>query len=340
MKILVANLGSTSFKYKLIDTASQQTLASGGMERIGDERSRGFWEIGEKREEFSESIPDHGTAVEICLKQLTAPDSGCLRSPDEVSAIGFKAVHGGKFSGTVQVDEDVLAEMQRMNPVAPAHNPVYIAAMRQLRQVCPSIPLVASFETGFHADAPEENRLYAIPKKWSEEFGIQRFGFHGASHRFIAEKSAELLTENRSPADASGPKVISLHLGGSSSICGIQGGKSLGATMGMSPQTGLPQNNRVGDFDPFALPVVMNATGQSLEEVLSDLGNQSGLLGISGKSGDVRDLREAAQSGDKDCQMALDVFTAKILEEILKRMAGRELREITAAPFIFDNLGG
>lgn len=316
MKILVANLGSTSFKYKLIDTDSQQTLGSGGIERIGDERSAGFWEIGENHEEFSESIPDHGAAVEICLKQLTAPDTGCLRSADEVSAIGFKAVHGGKFSGTVQVNEDVLAEMQRMNPVAPAHNPVYIAAMRQLKEACPSIPLIASFETGFHADAPDENRLYAIPKQWSEEFGVQRFGFHGASHRFVAEKSAELLEASKPSAESSDLKVISLHLGGSSSICGIRGGKSLGASMGMSPQTGLPQNNRVGDFDPFALPVVMNATGKSLEEVLEDLGNKSGLLGMSGKSGDVRDLREGAQAGDEDCRKALDVFVAEIRRHI------------------------
>jgi acetate kinase len=170
----------------------------------------------------------------------------------------------------------------------------------------PDIPLVAAFETDFHQTIPESQRHYAIPKQWSEALPLRRWGFHGASHRFIAQRSAELIGRT----DA---RVVSCHLGGSSSLCAIRGGKSVGTTMGMSPQTGLPQNNRVGDFDPFALPLIMQLTGKTLPEVLKDLATQGGLLGLSGGlSGDIRDLEKAASEGHGDAQLALDVYVAEI----------------------------
>jgi acetate kinase len=189
--------------------------------------------------------------------------------------------------------------------VAPAHNPPYIAAMRQLRQQLPQVPLVAAFETGFHESIPDRLQHYAVPFDWAESYGVRRWGFHGASHRFVAQRTAELLGSSQL-------RVVSCHLGGSSSVCAIRNGHSVAASMGMSPQSGLPQNNRVGDFDPFALPVVMERTGKTLEAVLEILAEASGLLGLSGVSGDIRDLSTAADEGSARAALALDVYTSSV----------------------------
>jgi acetate kinase len=325
VKILVANLGSTSFKYRLFDMADEQQLARGGIERIGSDASRCVVEIGSWSEEQTERIPDHAVAVRKCLDQLTDPEHGCLQDSAEVAAIGFKAVHGGRVSGVQRVTDDVLSAMEEMNQVAPAHNPPYIAAMRQLAERLPEIPLVAAFETGFHATVPDRLRYYGIPYDWSEQLHIRRWGFHGASHRYIATRIAELL--NRTDL-----RVISCHLGGSSSLCAIRDGKSLTTSMGMSPQTGLSHNNRVGDFDPFALPLIMEATGKSLDEVLSSLADQSGLLGVSGVSGDVRDLEKAASEGHPRAQLALDMFTTEVrryLGSLLIELGGLDVLVFT-----------
>lgn len=305
MRILVANLGSTSFKYRLLDMADERELARGGIERIGSDASRCVASIGEWSEDVTRHVPDHGVAVQVCLEQLTDAEHGCLASPGDVSAIGFKAVHGGPRSGVFRVDDGLLADMESMNSVAPAHNPPYVAAMRSLAGQVGDIPLVAAFETDFHRTAPAAMQQYAIPQEWTRELHLRKWGFHGASHRYIATRCGELFGDaNR--------RVISCHLGGSSSVCGIRDGKSLGASMGMSPQTGLPQNNRVGDFDPFALPLIMEHTGKSLEEVLDVLANQGGLLGISGHSADIRDIEAKAAEGDADCQLALDTYVAEV----------------------------
>lgn len=305
MKVLVANLGSTSFKYRLFDMAGEKQLARGGVERIGSPESPCFVEIGGKRQELKAPVPDHAVAVLQCLRQLTDPASGCLKDPSEVAAIGFKAVHGGRISGVQRVTPEVLAAMDEMSKVAPAHNPPYIKAMRLLSEKLPQIPLVAAFETGFHATVPDRLRFYPAPFEWGELLHIKRWGFHGASHRYIAQRTAQIL--GRSDA-----KIISCHLGGSNSLCAIRDGKSVATTMGMSPQSGLPHNNRVGDFDPFAIPLIMRAEGKSLEQVLDTLAEKSGLLGLSGVSGDIRDLEEAAAKGHARARLALDVFAAEI----------------------------
>ena len=305
MKVLVANLGSTSFKYRLFDMDNEEQLARGGIDRIGSAESYCFVEIGSEQVELSVHVPDHAEAVRRCLEQLTNPDTGCLNDASEVSAIGFKAVHGGKISGVQRIDAEVLTEMEKMNAVAPAHNPPYIAAMRQLAEKLPEIPLVAAFETGFHQTISDAQKFYGVPFEWAEDYHIKRWGFHGASHRYIGQRLAEVTGREDM-------RAISCHLGGSSSLCAIRGRESIGTTMGMSPQTGLLHNNRCGDFDPFAIPVVMESTGKSLEEVLVDLASQSGLLGLSGISGDVRDLEKAAGEGHGRAQLALDVFVTEI----------------------------
>ncbi len=305
MKILVANLGSTSFKYRLFDMFDERQLARGGVERIGAEESLCFVEVEGRRKEITAQVPDHAVAVRQCLEQLTDPDGGCLHDAAEVAAIGFKAVHGGRISGVQRVTSEVLSAMEEMNDVAPAHNPPYIQAMRLLSQKLPGIPLVAAFETGFHATVPDRMKYYPAPIEWGDQLHIKRWGFHGASHRYIAGRTAQLLRRDD-------VRVISCHLGGSNSLCAIRGRESVGTSMGMSPQSGLPHNNRIGDFDPFALPIIMRATGKTLEQLLDTLANECGLLGLSGLSGDVRDLEEAAAQGNARAQLALDVFVSEI----------------------------
>ncbi len=319
MKVLVANLGSTSFKYRLFDMADERQLARGGIERIGSPESRCTIEIGPKRRELVAQVPDHAAAVRRCLDQLTDPLEGCLQSAAEVSAIGFKAVHGGAISGVQRVTPQVLAAMQEMSQVAPAHNPPYIAAMRLLSEKLPEIPLVAAFETGFHHTVPDRNRFYPAPHAWGERYHVKRWGFHGASHRYIATRMAEILGQRNL-------RIVSCHLGGSNSLCAIRDGQSVATSMGMSPQSGIPHNNRAGDFDPFAVPVIMKHTGQTHEQVLSDLAERSGLLGLSGLSGDIRDLEQAASQGHARARLALDVFTSDI-----RRALGAMLAELGGA---------
>jgi acetate kinase len=304
MKILVANLGSTSFKYRLFDMADERVLARGGVERIGSERSRCYAQAGDATEESVVAAPDHAVAVKLCLTQLSDPKLQCLKSPSELAAIGFKAVHAQGLTGVHRVNERVLAAMEAYADVAPAHNPPYVKAMRLLARELPEIPLVAAFETGFHESIAPAQRLYALPLEWATKHGIQRWGFHGASHRYIAERTAKLLNNPEA-------RIISCHLGGSSSLCAIQAGRSVANSLGMSPQSGLPHNNRVGDFDPFALPVLMRSTGKTLDQLLDDLANRSGLLGLSGYN-DLRDLEEDARSGGPVSQQALDVFVAAV----------------------------
>ncbi len=304
MKILVANLGSTSFKYRLFDMAGQAQLARGSVERIGSPESRCMAEIGDRRQERTARVADHAEAVRQCLDQLTDPQTGCLADSSEISAIAFKAVHGGRLSGVQRVEPDVLAAMEEFADVAPAHNPPYIAAMRLLSEKLPDIPLVAVFETDFHRTIPDCNRYFAVPFDWAEKHLVRRWGFHGASHRYIAERTAELIGPGR--------RIISCHLGGSSSLCAIRDGLSVATSMGFSAQSGLPQSNRAGDFDPFALPIIMKQTGKSLDEVLAELSGRSGLLGLSGTSGDLRDIEKSAGDGDARAKLAWDVFVAAV----------------------------
>jgi acetate kinase len=280
MLILVANLGSTSFKFKLLDMErGGEVVARGGYERIGQSGS---------------PYRSHAEVIDVILKDLPRP-------PD---AIGFKAVHGGPISGAVRVTDEVIATMEQFSDVAPAHNPPYVAAMKALRQRLPDVPQVAAFETAFHQTIPASRTTYAIPHEWTEKLGIRRYGFHGASHRYAAIRVAEL-------AGAKAKKIINCHLGGSSSICAIEDGQSVACSFGLTAQSGLPQNNRVGDFDAFAL-LKLTKHGLSLEEIFRRLSKEGGLHGISGVSNDLRDIEAAAASGNPRAQLAIDTFVEAI----------------------------
>jgi len=320
VKVLVANLGSTSFKYRLYDMSSETQLARGGIDRIGEPAdSSCVAEIGSHISRETRRIPDHAAAVRVCLEQLTDPQNGCLTSVDEVAAIGFKAVFAGRLSGVRRVDETLLKTMEDLADVAPAHNPPYARAMRQLMESFPEIPLVAALETAFHESIAPEYRIYAVPYEWTENYEIRRWGFHGASHRYIGTRVSQILGK----PDA---KIISCHLGGSSSICAIESGESRSTSMGMTPQSGLPQNNRVGDFDPFALRLLKRLTGKDYETLLNELASQGGLLGISGVSNDLRDIEKAAEEGNERAQLAIRVYAADI-----KKYVGQYLAVLNGA---------
>ena len=302
MKILVANLGSTSLKYRLFDFTGgrESLLTKGGFERVTD---------------YAKTIDD-------CLVQLK--DGGFIKSDQDLAAVGFKTVLAKNVSGCVRLDDRVLKAMEDYNGIAPAHNPPYITGVRLFAQRMPSTPLVGLFETAFYQFAPEAQMRYAVPDSWHEA-GVRRFGFHGASHKFIAERSAELLGRediaqrtrdlyvHGAAAPVKGPalRVISCHLGGTSSITGIRNGVAIGNSLGMSPQSGLPHNNRVGDLDSAAVPYAVRSLGLSLDEAERQLSKEGGLNGLSGGlSNDIRDIQDAAAKGHAKAKLAIDVFVA------------------------------
>ena len=304
MKILVSNLGSTSFKYKLFDMPSGVVLARGGLDRIGDSTSQHVYQIGAGTEiERGCVLGSHEDAIDEALKRL-AEDASALPSLDELGAVGFKAVHARSISGVVAIDDDVIERMVSYYPLAPAHNPAYVTAIRRFARVAPEVPLVGCFETAFHGTMPLRRQLYAVPYDWYENYGIRRYGFHGASHRYAAEKVAEL--EGRQTI-----RQINCHLGGSSSLCAIKNGVSHGASHGLTPQGGVPQNNRIGDLDPFAIDLVMRAEGLTFEEVLEQCGSRAGLMGLCGLN-DMRDIEKRAAAGNERCALAIEVFTSAI----------------------------
>jgi acetate kinase len=298
MKVLVANIGSTSFKFKLFDMSKgEKELARGAAERIGSDDAK--VKVGEQP--WSGRLANHGDAIEKCLAMLPDP---AIR----LDAIGFKAVHGGPISGAVRVTEQVIATMQEFADVAPAHNPPYIAAMKAFADRLPDVPQVAAFETAFHQTIPASRTTYAVPWEWTQG-GVRRYGFHGASHRYIAVRTAELLKRDDL-------RIISCHLGGSSSICAIQAGKSLANSFGTTPQSGLPHNNRVGDLDPYVLLKALPKFGLSFEKALEIMAKQGGLLGISGVSNDMRDIEAAAAQGNARAQLAVDVLVQSVRDYV------------------------
>jgi acetate kinase len=299
MKILIANLGSTSLKWRLFQFSDgqEQMLHKGGFERVSD---------------YPQAIGD-------CLEQLRA--GGHIERDTDLAAVGFKTIMARNVNGCVKLTEQVVSAMEAYNGIAPAHNPPYISGVRLFSRRMPEVPLVGLFETAFYQWVPSASTRYAVPEEWYE-LGVRRWGFHGASHKFIAERSAEMLGREDiaerarqlyvqgAKGPVSGPplRVISCHLGGSSSITGILNGVAIGTSMGLSPQSGLPQNNRAGDLDSFALPFLMRTKGITLEEAERLLYTESGLKALSGGFNDIRDIEAQAAQGNARAQLALDVL--------------------------------
>lgn len=305
-KIFIMNLGTTSFKFKLylFSPEQQQVLASGEIESVGAAQSAYELQLRDGKKEAGKAhIPDHAAGFTFCVTALQ--QSGILRNLEDLDAVGYKAVHGGNLSGTQPVDETLLSEMERMVPLAPAHNPIYLQAMKDIQKQYPNLKQIARFETSFHGTIPDYRTSYGVPYSWREELGIRKYGFHGSSHEFIAGKVQQL--------NPSAQKVISCHLGGSSSICAIKEGKSVATTMGATPQSGLFNNNRVGDFEAFCLPMLMEHYDGSLENVLKVLSKESGLLGLSGVSNDLRQVLQAVDEGNERARLAVDTLVDNIV---------------------------
>lgn len=301
-RILVLNLGSTSFKFKLYEMGEKENLlATGGVENIGTEGSYKIKADGREKKDGC-SCRTHADALELCmdvLNQLEVPVN-----METLDAVGYKAVHGGSVSGSRLIDEALLEEMEKMVPLAPAHNPVYLAMMKSVRAKYPKLTQIACFETAFHQTMPLERAVYGIPYEWVEQYGIRRYGFHGSSHSYIAWKMSQESPQAR--------RVISVHLGGSSSLCAIRDGKSIASSMGATPQSGIFHNNRVGDLDVFCLPVLAEKLG-GLEKALKALSSQGGFLGLSGISNDMRDVDRAAKEGDRRAELAIAAFADEIV---------------------------
>lgn len=305
-KIFVMNLGTTSFKFKFyaFEGVQAQVLATGELESIGAPLSRYELSYQDGRCVKSQApIPDHGAAFAHCFSILQR--DGIIRELNDVTAVGYKAVHGGNLSGTCLVDDALIAEMERVTPLAPAHNPIYLNAMKDIRKRFPGLTQVARFETSFHSTIPEKRVTYGVPYAWKEELGIRRYGFHGSSHQYISQRIAQLQPGAR--------RIINCHLGGSSSICAILDGKSIATSMGATLQSGLFNNNRVGDFEPFCIKPIMDHYGYTLEQTLEILSKQSGLLGLSGVSNDLRLVMDAAEQGNPQAQLAFDTLCDNIL---------------------------
>ena len=310
MKILICNVGSTSLKYQLFDLSQgERVLASGGAERVGADVSRFYARNRLTGDEISEqsAFPTHREAIERMLTQLL---DGILAGLDELSCVAFKVVHARGVSGVQYLTEDVLAKMAAFNSVAPAHNPPYIAAIRQFRALLPNTPLIGAFETGFHQTIPPEASLYAIPIEISRKYDIHRYGFHGASHEFMSTWVSDAMERDDL-------KIVSCHLGGSGSICAVQNGISIDTSMGLSLQCGIMNNNRCGDIDPYIIFYLAEEAGMTLAEIKDMLQTKSGFYGMSGGiSNDLRDIEQAADDGNDDAANAIAAYAYSIKKYI------------------------
>lgn len=302
MIIMVCNIGSTSFKFQLLDMADERVLSRGSIERVGSGNARvKFYRGAEELVLDTErSVPDQGSAVQAGLTFLT---SEIVPSLDAIDAVGFKTVQAGEENGSVRLTDKVLRAMEEYIDVAPAHNPSYLQAIRMFRELMPGKELVGVFEPGFHTQKPEYACVYGTPLEWYEKYGVRKYGYHGASLRYVTGE-----TVRRAGLDPKRHKVIACHLGGSSSVCAYKDGVSIDASMGFSAQSGLIQSTRVGDLDAFAIPYIMKKKGITLEEAYRELGKNGGLKGLSGTSGDMRDILEAIEQGSRGAKLARDKY--------------------------------
>jgi acetate kinase len=304
MLILCANVGSTSFKYQIIDIETSDSLVKGVVERIGNPLSM-----------FSHAVPgkptidgeidakDHTAAIAHTIDLITHPETGVINDLTDLAGVGFKTIFAKGIWRSAIITEAVIEALEAYIPLAPLHNPAYLASIHAFQELLPETPLAGVFETWFHQTIPDYAYEFGVPRQWVEKHQIRRYGFHGASHRYISERVPQLLG-----VSAEGLKIISCHLGGSSSLCAIRDGKSIDTSMGTSTQYGMIQSTRVGDLDPFGVLYVMDKEGWSSDEIRRQLIEESGMLGISGVSGDLRDVETAANAGNDNARLAMETY--------------------------------
>ena len=310
MKVLVCNAGSTSLKFKLFDMPAEEVLATGKIERVGSDDNAIFHyqaKDGYTVELEKQCIPTYTIGIQKFLDCLMHPEHAMIDSLEELERVGFKTVLSKDHYGVHELTPEVLQGMEDYMVIAPAHNAPYLAAIRQFQELTPDAKLVGVYETAFHRTIPRERYIYGIPYEWYEKYGIRRFGYHGASHEYIAETIAEKYGTTG--------KTISCHLGGSCSLCAIDEGKSVDTSFGISLQVGINNSNRCGDIDPFIIPFLQKE-GMDLDDVLYGLTKNGGLLGISGVSNDLRLVEEAADAGNDRAKLAVDIFVNDIIKYI------------------------
>ncbi|GFI53101.1 MULTISPECIES: acetate/propionate family kinase [Duncaniella] len=313
MKILVLNCGSSSVKYKLIDTADNSVLAEGGVEKIG--LNDGFLKY--KKNDGSKAVielglVDHNGAVQAILNLLTDPAEGCIKSYDEIDAVGHRVVHGAeKFSESVLINDEVKDMIKQCYDIAPLHNPANMTGIDAITTLMPGKPQVAVFDTAFHQTMPAKSFLYALPYKYYEEDGVRRYGFHGTSHRYVSQRVCEFLG-----VDSKDQKIITCHVGNGGSITAVDGGKSVDTSMGLTPTEGLMMGTRVGDVDPGALVYLMLKHNLSATDLQKIINKESGMAGVTGISSDMREIEAAVNAGDERAILGLAMYEQRILKYI------------------------
>ncbi|MBO5372641.1 MAG: acetate kinase [Lachnospiraceae bacterium] len=330
MNVLVINCGSSSLKYQVINSESEEVLAKGICERIGIDGRLVYQPAGGEKEITEAAMPTHTEAVRMVLDALVNPNTGVLKSLDEIEAVGHRLVHGGeKFASSTIIDEEVIKAVEECSELAPLHNPANLIGVRACQEVLgKDIPMVGVFDTAFHQTMPEEAYMYGIPYKYYEDYKIRKYGFHGTSHSYVSKRACEMLGKNYEDM-----KVIVCHLGGGASICAVKNGKSIDTSMGLSPLEGLTMGTRSGDIDPSAVEYIAKKENLDFEGVMNILNKESGVYGLSGLSSDFRDLETAAEEGDKKSKMARDVFcyrVAKYIGSYITAMGGVDVICFTA----------
>lgn len=327
MKILVINCGSSSLKYQLFDMDNEEVMVKGLVERIGIDGSRLIQEKGDDKYTIEEDMKDHTEAVGHVFDALVDSENGVIKDLSEIDAVGHRFVHGGeKITKSTLIDSDVRKAIEEYTKFAPLHNPANLMGLEACEKLLEGIPNVAVFDTAFHQTMPERTFLYGIDYKYYEEDGIRKYGFHGTSHKFITNKTAELLGK-----DVSELNIISCHLGNGSSITAVKEGKSYDTSMGLTPLEGLIMGTRSGDIDPTAVTYIMQENNISPKEMENILNKESGVLGVSGVSSDFRDLEAAAKEGNERAQYALDMFITRAKRYIAGYMA--EIGSVDAIVF-------
>lgn len=314
MKILVLNCGSSSLKYQLINMETEEVLASGKYERIGEKESFITHKVNGQKIEIQNTAYNHTEAIDFTLKQLTNPQYKVIDSLDEINAIGHRLVHGGeKIAESVVIDDSVIEVLKECSELAPLHNPACILGIEACKNVMPGKPMVGVFDTAFHQSIPKEKFIYPISYEYYKKYGIRKYGFHGTSHMYVSKRLAEI--ENKSIENM---KIVTCHLGQGSSICAIDGGKSIDTSMGLTPLGGIPMVTRSGDLDPSVLLYLMKKEKLSAQEMEDILNKQSGVSGISGLAPDFRVIEQAANDGDEKAQIAMANFKYTVASYIAK----------------------
>lgn len=314
MKILVLNCGSSSLKYQLINMETEEVLASGKYERIGEKEAFITHKVKEQKIKIDNPAYNHTEAIEFTLKQLINPEYKVIESLDEINSIGHRLVHGGeKIAESVVIDDSVIEVLKECSDLAPLHNPACILGIEACKNVMPNKPMVGVFDTAFHQSIPKQRYIYPIPYEYYEKYGVRKYGFHGTSHMFVSQRLAEI--ENKPIEDM---KIVTCHLGQGSSICAIEGGKSVDTSMGLTPLGGIPMVTRSGDLDPSILLYLMKKEKLSAEEMENILNKQSGVQAISGLVPDFREIEIAANNGEERAEIALDSFKYAIASYIAK----------------------